>query len=331
MGVFSAIGDWQARNRQEQLQQRQQLEQQQYDLQQQRAQALLGQQQQANAQSYQPLLRQLPTTAAAALGPLLTSQDPRLQAMGQQQLQEYQRRGSPETRQGLAANQQGMDIQGRQQAQADALYPGQRQMQGLQIQGQQQANLPPAAPAPMSRGQQLAQAWEADTGAKMPAGMRPQLRATPDGRAFVDAQPIEGTPAYQTAQEGMDDLEKAIAENERFRDKLAEVGTEYRGADANLLNESRAILVSHFGNAMMKLGVLQPGDLARVDAALPDPTSFGNQLNPAAAGNIMQAYDQLGQQMTEQLQKQRDRNWFIPKRAVTPAERAKARKASNGR
>jgi hypothetical protein len=49
----------------------------------------------------QPLMRGLPTTAAAVLGPMLTSDDPRLQQLGAQQLQEYQARRAPAAEKGV--------------------------------------------------------------------------------------------------------------------------------------------------------------------------------------------------------------------------------------
>ena len=55
-----------------------------YDLNKQRAEGLLGEQKAQARQDFMPLLRQLPTTAAAALGPLLTSNDPTIQAQGMQ-------------------------------------------------------------------------------------------------------------------------------------------------------------------------------------------------------------------------------------------------------
>jgi len=100
-----------------------------------------------------PLMRQLPTTVAAALGPQLTSNDPNLQRQGQGLLAEYLRRASPEVRQSLESarlNDQsqrfGNTLQGRadqraQQAadQQAAMFPGQQQEQGLRnrlLQGQ---------------------------------------------------------------------------------------------------------------------------------------------------------------------------------------------------
>lgn len=101
-----------------------------------------------------PLMRQLPTTVAAAIGPQITSNDPALQQQGQGLLAEYLRRNSPETRQGLESARladqsrrfdntlRGRAEQRAQQAadQQAAMFPGQQQLQGLQIQGQRLQN-----------------------------------------------------------------------------------------------------------------------------------------------------------------------------------------------
>jgi hypothetical protein len=251
-------------------------------------------------------------------------------------LAQWDAQKSPQGLAGLANTQ--ADTAGRQQSTAfdAALQPGRVTGQRLQNAiGQQTLNTAQEPPAPLSMGQRLKQAFEADTGATIPSGMRPQIRTTPDGRNFVDVQPMEGTPAYQDAMKGQQELHAAMQENERFRDLLATHGTEAWNKEAvNKLNESRSLIVSHYGNAMMKMGVLQPTDLARVDAGLPNPTDWGNQLNTNAANNIMAAYDQLGTQMEEELGRDRQRNWFLPRVPITPAEQASAHKArlkANGR
>jgi hypothetical protein len=304
----------------------QQQEAQQYDLQQQRLGAM-GMQQQAQArQDYMPLLRQMPTTAAAALGPLLTSQDPRQQAFGMQQLQEYQRRGSPETQLGMAGQQQAQTNAATDQAQQAALFPGQLQGQRLDNQykaGQMAAaNAPPAVPPPLSRGQQLSQAFEMDTGQKVPTGMRAQLRTTPDGQGFVDVQPIEGTPEYNKADEALKLQEENVKLIDDFQDTLAEYGTEYSGGKAAELFQKRDRILANYG-ALEGLGILQPGDLQRLDRALPDPTAFGNQLNPNAASNMQKIYGNLHKQMVSRLKDSRQRFWYITPGKVTPAEQAK--------
>ena len=101
-----------------------------------------------------PLMRQLPTTVAAAIGPQITSNDPALQAQGQGLLAEYLRRNSPQARQELDnARLSGQSqrltntlnvIQSRQEQEAAdraaQLFPGQQEYQRLQIQGQRLQN-----------------------------------------------------------------------------------------------------------------------------------------------------------------------------------------------
>jgi hypothetical protein len=63
-----------------------------------------------------PVLQGLPMTAAGALGPLLTSTDPGAFQLGVRQLEEYQRRKSPEVQLGMALNAQQFATSQTQQA-----------------------------------------------------------------------------------------------------------------------------------------------------------------------------------------------------------------------
>lgn len=296
-----------------------------------------------NKVAYQPLLRQLPTTAAAALGPLLTAEDPGAQQQGMSLLAEYARRNSPETKQGLAIGESQLAgqrlaqqtqrfnnmlgaIQEGRQAAAFPLEQRARQqglqMGGLQIQGQQMQNdalrNPPPAAMPT-----LAETYERVNGGKLPSGYRAQLRLTPQGEQFLDAQPIEGTPDYVKSVNAVRKAEDGLELIDTFLDQLATYGTEKGGGKARLMKQSRDRLLANYGTVMQSLGVLQPGDLERLDAALPDPTALGNQLNPMAAGAIAQVYEQFYQQwLQEVLAPARENYWYIDARPVTPEEQA---------
>lgn len=298
---------------------------------------------QARTEALTPMMRQLPTTVAAAIGPQITSNDPALQAQGQGLLAEYLRRNSPETRQGLESARLGdqttrfnnqLKATAEQRAQAEAarqaqLFPGQLESQRLGIQGQrlqnqgqqlqnQRAALPPPVPTP---GQQLTQVWEATAGVPMPKDFRAQMRFTPDGQPFVDAQPVEGTAAYNTALQSLRGGESAVKLIDDMLDDLATYGTEYTGAKALTMRQRRDRIVAEYSK-LQALGVLQPADLARLDAVIPDPTGFGAQLNPWAASNMAAAYDQVRSQLVERLMQAREVAWFVPWDAITPEEQA---------
>ena len=293
-----------------------------------------------------PLMQGLPTTVAAALGPQLTSNDPTLQAQGQGLLAEYLRRNSPETRQGLETARLGdqttrfnnvLKAQAEQRAQAEAdrqaqLFPGQRQEQGLrnqvlgaQLQGQELQNRQAAAgPPPPSVGQQLTQTWEAQNGVPMPKDFRAQPRFTPDGRPFLDIQPVEGTAAYNTALDAVRGGEEAVKMIDAMLDDLALYGTELRGPHAATMRQRRDRIIGYYAQ-LQGLGVLQPGEVERLDGVLPDPTAWGAQLNPMAAENMAQTYEQLRGQVLDRLMTAREKAWYVPFQAITPEEQAGAR------
>jgi hypothetical protein len=305
-----------------------------------------GEQAAKNRQAYQPLLRQLPTTAAGALGPLLTANDAAVQQQGQSLLAEYLQRQSPEARQGraygegqLAAQRLAQQSQGYrntlsalEEKRRQAAFPGQLKGQQIQNQGgllsQELTRLQIDAlknPAPAA-APTLADTYERVNGGKLPSGHRAQLRITPQGDQFLDAQPIEGTPDYVKSVTAARKAEDGLELIDTFLDQLVLYGTEKGGGKARLLKQSRDRLLANYGTVMQSLGVLQPGDLERLDAALPDPTSFGNQLNPMAAESIAKVYQQFYEQWKrEVLGPARETYWWVEPRPVTPEEQAGGR------
>lgn len=306
----------------------------------------------AKKQAYQPLLRQMPTTAAAALGPLLSAKDEGAQRQGISLLEEYFRRNSPQGRQllqnaqdqGYATRQQ-VDMAASEEARRNQLFPGQlkaqdyaasqdkRNQQLLEIQQEQLRMELEKITARNREPLPLAQIYENVNGGKVPDGMRAVARMAPDGQGnflqFVDAQPIEGTPNYRDSVLASRAAEEGLLLIDSFRQDLAEYGTEMGGADALKMRQKRGRLIANYGFVMEKLGILQPGDLERLDGELPNPTNFGNQFNPSAAGNIDAVYAQYYEQwQKEVLDPAREVYWWVKPKPVTPVEQADARKKS---
>ena len=256
-------------------------EQMQYDLNKQRASALLGEQQAQGRQDYMPLLRQLPTTAAAALGPMLTSQDPRIQAMGQQQLQEYQRRGSPETQQQMAGNQLVQTNAATDQSQKNALFPGQlagqqmaaqehalrMQLTQQQIEAGQMA-MEAAQVAGQNVNQQNALAYEAETGNQVPSN----YQAKRGGNGFY-LQPVVGSEPYQKDQLAVRDSEDAARLIGDYADLANTVGTEQWGVNAGKARTMHRLLMGKLA-AMNKAGALGDQELMFYTGAIPDITEI---------------------------------------------------------
>lgn len=203
----------------------------------------------------------------------------------------------------------------RQRRQQDAeLFPYQRD-------AARRAAAPPPAP---TRGQQLLEAYTAQTGVAPPSGYRPELRTTPDGQAFVDIQPIEGTKPFNDGLAAVRASEDAYEMIEAFLDDLAAVGTEFRGADAMKLRQRRDRILANYAQ-LQNLGVLQPGEVERLDRVLPDPTAFGAQFNPRAADNIAATYEQLLQQTGDLARNNREAFWWSPFRPIFPEEQSRGR------
>lgn len=158
----------------------------------------------------------------------------------------------------------------------------------------------------------------------MPKDFRAQPRFTPQGQPFLDIQPVEGTAAYNTALDAVRGGEEAVKMIDAMLDDLALYGTELRGPHAATMRQRRDRIIGYYAQ-LQGLGVLQPGEVERLDSVLPDPTAWGAQLNPYAAENMAQTYEQLRGQVLDRLMTAREKAWFVPFQPVTPEEQAGAR------
>ncbi|MDH5276940.1 MAG: hypothetical protein OEW88_11005 [Gammaproteobacteria bacterium] len=278
------------------------------------------------------LLQQLPTTAAAALGPLLTSSDPRQQAFGQQQLQEFQRRRSPEAQQAMQYQQQAIEGQrlgqqsqrfgnllaATQELRQQRLAPlqeqqmqGQLKLQGLQTQKVQNELIQQGLPVP------------AEPYGTPPKGHFPVL--SPSGSVEYIPQP--GTPGYLKAQEA-EQIQARILKNlallQSQIDDAGASGTELVGPRANNLRFLRGNVLADVA-ALRNLGVLQPAELENLEAQLPDPTSWGRNigavfsaLDPTGSGldlmrdSIQAPYTQMRRLFEDRLRQTRKTYWYVP-------------------
>lgn len=262
------------------------------------------------------LARADPTAASGLLSQAAQARSP----MGQEALDTARLGNQTQRFSNLLAGvgEQRAQAQERRNANRNSLL---NRLTGLQIQQAERANQPPPQP---TMGQQLTQTWEAQTGVPVPKDFRVQPRFTPDGQPFLDVQPVEGTAAYNGAVDAIRGGEEAVKLIEDMLDDLALYGTEKGGAKAAKMRQRRDRIIGYYAQ-LQNLGVLQPGEVERLDAVLPDPTSFGAQLNPMAAQNIAQTYEQLKNQVTDRLMTAREKAWFVPFQAVTPEEQAGAR------
>ena len=304
-------------------------EQAQYDLGQQRTRALLGEQKAQAREDFMPLLRQLPTTAAAALGPLLTSNDPTIQAQGMQQLQEYQGRNTPGYRQGLAANEQSMANAKAAEGRAAGLYPGQLTSQRLGIQGQQQSLAAgqmamTAAEQALLKPPDAATAFKAETGLDLPKDF--MVVRNPYTKTN-QAVPMPNTTLYNQGADEMAKQEGAVRSLNQFLasvDQAGASGTEYIGPLAKEIKKRRYDAMAAL-RAAGNLGTPTGGEQAMVDELLPDPTGlwrnmYGAETNLLTGGmgsdlfkqNIISPYVAMRDDAQRKLEDLRKRYHYIP-------------------
>lgn len=293
----------------------------------------------------QPMLRQMPTTVAAALGPQLTSNDPAIQAQGQGLLAEYLRRNSPAARQGLEqgaadlantrqAGTYAANADARAQAEADRqarMFPGQLTQQQLGIQGQrlsnqgqqiqnQRAMTPPPPPTD-------AQIFEQVAGYPLPKDYVAALNPTTGN---LEPVPAPNTPQAQRAQLEVEAAEKVQRTVTRFlalADAVGPTGTEMIGPAAAQLKKAREDVITAW-REQAALGTPTGGELARIEDILPDPTNpFRNYYaGLGAVASIGMGADYIKQTMlapymdmletsNQDLKVKRKRNWWV---APTP-------------
>lgn len=282
-----------------------------------------------------PLLNKYGPDAAKQIGSLLLSNSPEARAYGAQQMMgaEVSRGTAPQgVLQVLQAGQLDNTTKAQGITQAGIMGPLQVDAARAGI-ANTQANTEAtrwrlgqdqgAAAQPPSSGQLDRQIWEQQNGAPVPSGYRPVRRFAPgpDGGPvqFIDLMPIENTEGFRKAESELRLRESMYTNIQDFLDGLAQVGTEYRGEAAYKLSEQRRRILGDYAQ-LLQLGVLQPSEMTNLENILPDPTSFGNQLNPFAAENIAGVYSQLGDQYAKGLKDARDRNWFIPYKPVLPED-----------
>jgi hypothetical protein len=89
----------------------------------------------------------------------------------------------------------------------------------------------------------------------------------------VVARPVQGTPDWIKAQEGVDQLALARENIAKFQASLKAHGTEQVGAGAGEQKQLWSRVMASIGK-LDELGTLQAGDLERLKEELPDPTAI---------------------------------------------------------
>lgn len=157
-------------------------------------------------------------------------------------------------------------------------------------------------------------------GGKIPAGYLPTMSATgptlmpmPGTKPYADA--VEGERNLATADQRIGSMldifagkERTTAQGRVVRDGGS--GTELYGEQAARLSMIRSQIMSDIGK-LQNLGVLNPGDVERLDKTLPDPTSWHGPLTKNSS--IVAAYEQLRTEFRNKLGTHREANpWLLP-------------------
>jgi hypothetical protein len=209
------------------------------------------------------LLKGLPMTAAGAVGPLLTSTDPQAFELGVRQLEEYQRRQSPEVQQGMAATAQQMTGERLRQQQSglsallnlqqarrlEQMFPGQKTLQDLAI-----------------RSGQL--------------GVD-QLRLQNDALRNPQAAPI--TPQVMSQITDQAFAAQSLNENIRATDTLADIWEQFgtlASKDAKVAGEAQyaALAAIPALQSMFNSGTLNEGEKDFFQGLLSNPSSLVDRL-----------------------------------------------------
>lgn len=260
---------------------------------------------------------------AGNIAGLLGSADPEVRAQGQNLIAQYLGQRSPQGQANLQATRTGIQSQQQDIAQQGIMGPLQQQLARQQIAANNAQLKAAANPPPLAPGERLAQEFMQQNGSAIPNGMRPVRRMgmDPQGQpfSFVDIQPIESSPEYKKDEEALRSLEESIRQVDDFMDLLAETGTEKGGEKARQLRQKRDRVIGAYAK-WQGLGVLQPGEVERLDSILPNPTDFAEQWNPMAGEAIYNTYEGLRQQAIRQLQEARQRYWYIQPGKVLPQD-----------
>lgn len=136
------------------------------------------------------------------------------------------------------------------------------QNQLLQNQLQQAQNPPPVRPDPGAL-------FKSITGSEVPANYRPTFNRTTGDVKLV---PLEGSKPYQDSVNGVRTAEGALVRIQQFADDFKEYGTEQLPTSVKgRMRSNRGALMADIGR-LQELGVLQPADVERLEALLPDPS-----------------------------------------------------------
>jgi hypothetical protein len=275
----------------------------------------------------EPLLRQQPTTVAAAVGPLMASPDAGSRQQGQALFQQYLARQSPETQARLQG--QGLQNQATQQAmdQAGQAFPLVQRSRQLGIQQQQQSLEAGAFQMQQAKNQALLQA--AAPQPVLPYGEPPKGYfpvAAPSGNVEYIPQP--GTEPFVKAEESVRAVEDAIRDLRQFQTTVASAGpsgTELWGPKANALNFQRGSVLARLAKAR-NLGALQSFEFESLDQQLPDATGWTRNvmgslaaldvtgMAPDYAQEAIQApYRAMRQNLEAELRKMYSTYWYVPK------------------
>lgn len=195
-----------------------------------------------------------------------------------------------------------------------------------------------------TEAQRGADQWKADYGLRLRADQRAQAAANadaqggpalpklsagymwrPDGQGGAIAAPVPGTPDYAKGVQGLETLQAA---DERIgtmldmiegkettlrsgkRVRMGGVGSEMWGENAARYSTLRGQVISDVA-ALRNMGVLQAGELERIEEALPDPTAWGSALrsNKSMGRGYQELRDQFRRKRGEHLNAN---PWLVP-------------------
>ena len=140
----------------------------------------------------------------------------------------------------------------------------------------------------------------------------------------IVAAPMPGTKPYADATQTEQTLAGAVDNINRFQDiyagkqqgpngtRVGGSGNAYSGARSGELSTVRGKIISDVAK-LQDLGVLQKGDLERLDAMLTDPSHLSVGAVLSTKGGVLGAYQELGDQFKTKLQQHRNANpWLLP-------------------
>lgn len=150
----------------------------------------------------------------------------------------------------------------------------------------------------------------------------PQFGTVPPGEVMVPSPetglpmlvPLEGSERNIKAGQSLRSLQQSVDNFEQFDTIFSDVGSEFFSAtDARTMLSLRQLIISDVG-ILMELGVLQQGDLERVEGVLPDPTGFGGKARAGIGQNtaIRAGYNVFADLMRARLQDFQQATKFWP-------------------